>query len=87
MYVMSPFTSLLVLEDEAMYEQFNVDRGRKDHWALYPAPETIKVVHEPGPTLPRNEKPVDVLTRQLKTQSAKVDVAQANLDLGLRDSR
>lgn len=87
MYVMSPFTSLLVLEDEAMYEQFNVDRGRKDHWALYPAPETIQVVHEPGPTLPKNEQPIDVLKRRLKEQVARLDVAQENLDLGKRDSR
>src|SRR5262249_41077633 len=28
MYVMTPFTSLLVLENEAMYQQFKVDRGR-----------------------------------------------------------
>ncbi len=47
MYVMSPFTSLLVLENDEMYEQYNVDRGRKDHWALYPCPERIDVVHEP----------------------------------------
>ncbi len=47
MYVMSPFTSLLVLENEEMYEQYNVDRGRKDHWALYPCPEKIEVIHEP----------------------------------------
>ena len=47
MYVMSPFTSLLVLENEAMYRQYNVDRGRKDHWALYPCPETIPIVREP----------------------------------------
>lgn len=47
MYVMSPFTSLLVLENEAMYAQYKVDRGRKDHWALYPCPDTIPVVHEP----------------------------------------
>ncbi len=87
MYVMSPFTSLLVLEDEAMYEQFNVDRGRKDHWALYPAPETIQVVHEPGPTLPTSEQPVDVLARQLKSQSARVDVAKANYELGVQDNR
>ncbi|MDA1158559.1 MAG: VIT domain-containing protein [Planctomycetota bacterium] len=87
MYVMSPFTSLLVLEDEAMYEQFNVDRGRKDHWALYPAPATIQVVHEPGPTLPKNVLPVDVLTQQLKSQSARVDVAKANYDLGIQDNR
>ncbi len=47
MYVMTPFTSLLVLENEDMYTQFKVDRGRKDHWAMYPAPATIKVVTEP----------------------------------------
>lgn len=53
MYVMSPFTSLLVLENDEMYEQYNVDRGRKDHWALYPCPDKIEVVHEPihGPQL------------------------------------
>lgn len=47
MYVMSPFTSLLVLENDEMYEQYNVDRGRKDHWAMYPCPDKIEVVHEP----------------------------------------
>jgi ferric-dicitrate binding protein FerR (iron transport regulator)/tetratricopeptide (TPR) repeat protein len=47
MYVMTPFTSLLVLENEAMYKQFNVDRGRKDHWAMYPCPQKIPVVREP----------------------------------------
>src|SRR5262249_55610990 len=46
MYVMTPFTSLLVLENEAMYQQYKVDRGRKDHWALYPCPEHIPVVYE-----------------------------------------
>lgn len=48
MYVMTPFTSLLVLENDDMYTQFKVDRGRKDHWALYPAPDKIPVVKEPG---------------------------------------
>ncbi|MFO0844244.1 MAG: VIT and VWA domain-containing protein [Gemmataceae bacterium] len=47
MYVMTPFTSLLVLENEDMYTQFKVDRGRKDHWAMYPAPAKIRVVYEP----------------------------------------
>jgi len=50
MYVMSPFTSLLVLENEQMYEQFKVDRGRKDHWALYPCPAKILTVYEPDPS-------------------------------------
>ena len=43
-YVMTPFTSLLVLENEQMYAQFGVDRGRKDHWAMYPCPATIPVL-------------------------------------------
>jgi hypothetical protein len=47
MYVLTPFTSLLVLENEEMYRQFKVDRGRKDHWAMYDCPERIKVVYEP----------------------------------------
>src|SRR5205085_8779337 len=47
LYVMSPFTSLLVLETEEMYKRFKVDRGRKDHWAMYDSPEKIEVHHEP----------------------------------------
>src|SRR5205085_11273600 len=46
MYVMTPYTSLLVLENEAMYTQYKVDRGRKDHWAMYDCPEKIEVVAE-----------------------------------------
>ncbi len=56
MYVMSPFTSLLVLEDEAMYAQFKVDRGRSDHWALYDAPDEILLVKE-APSGPSREGP------------------------------
>jgi tetratricopeptide (TPR) repeat protein len=52
MYVMTPFTSLLVLENEQMYRENKVDRGRKDHWAMYPCPEKIPVVYEPDPNSP-----------------------------------
>ena len=52
MYVMTPFTSLLVLENEAMYKEFKVDRGRKDHWAMYSCPEKIPVVYVPDPNQP-----------------------------------
>jgi predicted Zn-dependent protease len=52
MYVMTPFTSLLVLENEDQYVQYKVDRSRKDRWALYPAPKKIAVVYEPDPDLP-----------------------------------
>jgi ferric-dicitrate binding protein FerR (iron transport regulator)/tetratricopeptide (TPR) repeat protein len=52
MYVMTPFTSLLVLENEQMYRENRVDRGRKDHWAMYPCPPKIAVVYEPDPNSP-----------------------------------
>jgi hypothetical protein len=71
MYVMSPFTSLLVLENEAMYAQFKVDRGRKDHWAMYPCPPKVPVVYEPEPgqpvdvrNAPKGPKPQAELVRQ-----------------------
>ena len=56
MYVMTPFTSLLVLENEDMYTQYKVDRGRKDHWAMYPCPEKIPVVYEPLDGMPADPK-------------------------------
>jgi ferric-dicitrate binding protein FerR (iron transport regulator) len=49
MYVITPYTSLLVLENEDQYVQYRVDRGRKDHWALYPLAEKIPVIVEPDP--------------------------------------
>ncbi len=50
MVVMTPYTSLLVLEDEAMYARYKVDRGRKDHWAMYPCPARLPAVDEsPAP--------------------------------------
>lgn len=52
MYVMTPFTSLLVLENEAMYKEHNIDRGRKDHWAMYACPAKIPVVFIPDPNKP-----------------------------------
>lgn len=57
MYVMTPFTSLLVLENEQMYKDFNVDRGRKDHWAMYPCPPKIPVVYIPDPNQPAGSRP------------------------------
>ena len=47
MYVMTPFTSLLVLEKDEDYATYKVDRGRKDHWAMYDSPRRIPTVYEP----------------------------------------
>jgi ferric-dicitrate binding protein FerR (iron transport regulator) len=87
-YVMTPFTSLLVLENEQMYQQYGVDRGRKDHWAMYPCPQTIPVVQEwpngaPAPKAEPAAKPMaeDVLATILVRvpPRAFADGAAANL--------
>ncbi len=46
-FLVTPFTSLLVLENEAMYRQFKVRRPDAAGWAHYDAPAEIKVVREP----------------------------------------
>lgn len=48
-YVATPFTSLIVLENDKMYQDYKVEKGRSDHWAAYPAPDKIPVVREPIP--------------------------------------
>jgi ferric-dicitrate binding protein FerR (iron transport regulator)/tetratricopeptide (TPR) repeat protein len=80
MYVMTPFTSLLVLENEAMYRQFQVDRGRKDHWAMYPCPEKIPVVYEPDPNQPPGPpSPGTPATREQVMQTVVIRVPPAIL--------
>ena len=46
-FLVTPFTSLLVLENEAMYQQYKVRRPDAAAWAHYAAPAEIKVVREP----------------------------------------
>ena len=84
MYVMSPFTSLLVLETEAMYEQFKVDRGRKDHWAMYPAPAEIPVEADQGPS---QLSPLDAAKERLKLTQARAKSAQSNYDRSITEKR
>ncbi len=84
MYVMSPFTSLLVLETEAMYEQFKVDRGRQDHWAMYPAPAEIPVVADQGPS---QLSPLDAAKERLKLSQARAKSAQSNYERSVTEKR
>ena len=84
MYVMSPFTSLLVLETEAMYEQFKVDRGRKDHWAMYPAPAEIPVVADQGAS---QLSPLDAAKERLKLSQARAKSAQSNYERSVTEKR
>lgn len=47
-FLVTPTTSLLVLENEEMYRRLAVTRPKADGWAHYDAPATIPVVYEPG---------------------------------------
>lgn len=49
-FLVTPTTSLLVLENEAMYREFDVHRPPLDAWAAYEAPDRIEVVRE-GPAI------------------------------------
>ena len=64
MYVMTPYTSLLVLENEAMYKDFKVDRGRKDHWAMYPCPAKVPTVYIPDPNQPADPNAVQMVNQK-----------------------
>jgi ferric-dicitrate binding protein FerR (iron transport regulator) len=79
MYVMTPFTSLLVLENEAMYQQFKVDRGRKDHWAMYDCPAKIPVVYEPDATQPVDVRNAPKLEKPVVGQVAPTVVRRGEL--------
>jgi ferric-dicitrate binding protein FerR (iron transport regulator)/tetratricopeptide (TPR) repeat protein len=45
-FLVTPTTSLLVLENEKMYRDFDVHRPPPDAWASYAAPDRIEVVRE-----------------------------------------
>ncbi len=76
---MTPFTSLLVLENEDQYTQYKVDRGRKDHWAMYPLPAKIPVVAEPDPdavALKAGKRPAAIVLPTIVAQHATAESAK-----------
>ena len=50
-FLLSRHTSLLVLENDAMYAQYGVTKGAGDTWAPYVLPATIPVVRTPTPAI------------------------------------
>ncbi|MCB9563354.1 MAG: FecR domain-containing protein [Kofleriaceae bacterium] len=50
-FLLSPHTSLLVLENDAMYAQYHVERDRHVAWAPYQVPATIEVNTATPPSL------------------------------------
>ncbi len=47
-FLVTPFTSLLVLENDKMYKQYGVEQRAPKGFAVYAAPPTIPVVTEPS---------------------------------------
>jgi len=64
-FLVTPYTSLLVLENDHMYDVYKVKRDRKPGWAAYPAPKKIEVVSEPlgSEQIPANVAPDAVMVR------------------------
>jgi len=50
-FLLSRHTSLLVLENDAMYKQYDVQKGAGDTWAPYAMPATIPIVRTVAPTV------------------------------------
>jgi hypothetical protein len=50
-FLLSRHTSLLVLENDAMYAQYGVTKGAGDTWAPYALPASIPVVRTATPTI------------------------------------
>ena len=46
-FLVTPFTSLLVLENDAMYAEYGLAKTEPRGWALYQAPATVPVRYEP----------------------------------------
>ena len=46
-FIATPFTSLLVLENDAMYTELKIERGKPDPFAFYSTPAKIEVKTEP----------------------------------------
>ncbi|MFO0551293.1 MAG: VIT domain-containing protein [Polyangiaceae bacterium] len=47
-FLVTPFTSLLVLENDEMYKQFGVEKRDPTGWAVYDAPKTVAVKSDWG---------------------------------------
>ena len=65
-FLITPYTSLLVLENDAMYEQYDVTRPKATDWAHYESPATIPVVYEPMGRSTFDGFVVDTSTRILR---------------------
>lgn len=49
-FLLSPHTSLIVLENDAMYAQYGVEKGKNVGWASYKTPDKIAVVTGSAPS-------------------------------------
>lgn len=82
-FLMTPYTSLLVLENDAMYAQHRVRRDRTPAWAPYRLPDRIPVVREPRGSLvspgdSRGDSAIDPRIALVRTPGA---ILQSSPDL------
>ncbi|MCW8137389.1 MAG: hypothetical protein KIT58_00615 [Planctomycetota bacterium] len=84
-HVLSPYTSLLVLETDAMHREFDVPKGRVEPWAPYALPARLEVRREAGPpAAPGGRRSVDevLATTVLWRGDFYVEFADGSRDQG-----
>ncbi len=79
-FLVTPTTSLLVLESEAMYRDFDVRRPPQDGWAHYAAPDKIEIVREGPPIVEDGELVVRTPIAVLMTYEQSL--AEGRIGLG-----
>jgi hypothetical protein len=67
-----------------MYEQFKVDRGRKDHWAMYDAPAIVPVISEVAVA---GLSVLDAAKERLRLAESQSKIAQQNYQRGMAEKR
>lgn len=78
-HVLSPYTSLLVLETDAMHREFDVPKGRVEPWAPYALPARLEVRREAGLATASGRSAKDVLATVLaRNQNTREWISLAN---------
>ncbi|MCC6526492.1 MAG: tetratricopeptide repeat protein [Polyangiaceae bacterium] len=81
-FLVTPFTSLLVLETDAMYARFGLERRPAGGWAYYASPESIDVRYEPLGSEPDAVDDGEVVRREPGALFASEDVRVARVRMG-----
>ncbi|MBI4950911.1 MAG: FecR domain-containing protein [Myxococcales bacterium] len=81
-FLVTPFTSLIVLETDAMYARFGLERRPAGGWAYYASPESVPVRYEPVGSESGAVDDGEVLRREPGALFASEDVRVRRVRMG-----